>query len=146
MVVTDVSRLPLLLAVTIGPADAESTEAAQVVWRDLLQAGTPFAALQVYVDQEATQQIGSMGDVASWLAAQPTGSVQAWGIARVVLERQATAPASRPTAPTVPLRDFPDILCALRWLQAEALSPRGHALSLEGTASAIAGLCWQADV
>lgn len=145
MVVTDVSRLPVLLAVTIGPADAESTEAAQAVWRALLQAGTPFAALQVYVDQDAAQQIGSMDDVATWLAAQPTGSVQPWAVARVVLDWQAVIPALRP-ALEWPLQDFPDILSALRWLQTEALSPRGHALSLEGTASAIAGLCWQADV
>lgn len=147
MIVTDFSRAPLLIAVTIGPADPESTQQAIATWQALWQAGTAFAAVQVFVDDEATRQRGGECDLATWMAAQAaTTHVQAWAVARVVLAPDAAVSAGAPSASAVPVQDFPDMLSALRWLRDTALAPRGHALSLEGTASAIAGLCWQADV
>ncbi len=147
MIVSDSSRLPLLLVVVIGPAHAESTLRTQAAWRDLLQAGSPFAALQLFLDDAAAAQQGSGDDLAAWLADQPAaqpGSL--WAIARVSLASGA-APAGLPACPAAgSIQDFADVLSALHWLRETAFTPRALPLPLEATASALAGMCWEADV
>ncbi|GAA5236906.1 hypothetical protein [Verticiella sediminum] len=151
MTLNDFTHAPLLITVGLGAPTREDLQRHTRHWNRLFDAGTPFASLRVFVDDESTQRPeGGAQDGKAWL--QERGAhirTHVWGMATVVLPQPAYERLRRMDAEKlfgVPASTFPDLGTALDWLQSAVFTPRGLSVPAEAVSSTVARLCWDADV